>query len=74
MTAGFFVFDRRFFDYLDGGESLVLENEPLERLAAEGQLMAYQHNGFFFAVDTYRDYLQVNELWRVGRAPWKVWG
>jgi glucose-1-phosphate cytidylyltransferase len=36
--------------------------------------MAYQHDGFFFAVDTYRDYLQVNELWREGSAPWKVWG
>ena len=44
-----------------------------ERLAAEGQLMAYQHDGFFFAIDTYRDYLQVNELWREGKAPWKVW-
>jgi glucose-1-phosphate cytidylyltransferase len=74
VSAGFFVFDRRIFDYLDGGSGLILEKEPLERLAAEGQLMAYQHNGFFFAVDTYRDYLQVNELWREGVAPWKVWG
>jgi len=74
VSAGFFVFDRRIFDYLDGGSSLILEKEPLERLAAEGQLMAYQHEGFFFAVDTYRDYLQVNELWREGRAPWRVWG
>jgi len=73
VSAGFFVFNRRIFDYLDGSDSLILEREPLERLAAEGQLMAYQHNGFFFAVDTYRDYLQVNELWRAGRAPWKVW-
>ena len=74
VNAGFFVFDRRIFDYLDGDGSLILEKEPLERLAAEGQLMAYQHDGFFFAVDTYRDYLQVNELWREGSAPWKVWG
>jgi glucose-1-phosphate cytidylyltransferase len=36
--------------------------------------MAYRHDGFFFAVDTYRDYLQVNEMWKSGAAPWKVWG
>ena len=73
INAGFFVFSRQIFDYLQGGDLEILEKEPLERLAAEGQLMAYQHDGFFFAVDTYRDYLQVNELWKEGHAPWKVW-
>jgi len=73
VSAGFFVFDRRVFDYLDGGDLQVLETEPLERLAAAGQLMAYKHDGFFFPVDTYRDYLHVNELWKGGAAPWKVW-
>ena len=72
VSAGFFVFDRKVFDYLDG-DGQMLEKEPLERLAAEGQLMAYKHEGFFFAVDTYRDFLQVNEMWRRGEAPWKVW-
>jgi glucose-1-phosphate cytidylyltransferase len=62
VSAGFFVFDRRVFDYLEGGDLQVLETEPLERLA-----------GFFFPVDTYRDYLHVNELWKAGDAPWKVW-
>jgi glucose-1-phosphate cytidylyltransferase len=71
-NAGFMVFDRRAFDYLDG-DGCVLEREPLERLAAEGQLMAYRHNGFFFAMDTYREYLYLNELWDGGQAPWKVW-
>ena len=55
-NAGFFVFDRRVFDYL-GNDETILEREPLERLASEGQLMAYRHQGFFFAMDTYRDYL-----------------
>jgi glucose-1-phosphate cytidylyltransferase len=73
MSAGFFVFDRRVFDYLEGGDGCILERAPLERLAAEGQLMAYRHEGFFFAMDTYREYQQLNELWDSGRAPWKVW-
>jgi len=73
VNAGFLVFDRRVFDYLDGGDSQVLEQQPLEQLAAEGQLMAYKHRGFFFPVDTYRDYLHVNEMWKKGEAPWKVW-
>jgi glucose-1-phosphate cytidylyltransferase len=72
VSAGFFVFNRRIFDYLDGDRQM-LEEKPLERLAAEGQLMAYKHDGFFFAVDTYRDFLQVNDMWRRGDAPWKAW-
>jgi glucose-1-phosphate cytidylyltransferase len=72
MSAGFFVFDRRVLDYLPGDEC-VLEREPLERLAAEGQFMAYRHEGFFFAMDTYREYKLLNDLWANGSAPWKVW-
>jgi glucose-1-phosphate cytidylyltransferase len=71
-SAGFFVFSRRVFDYL-GGDDCVLEREPLERLAAEEQLMAYRHRGFFFAMDTYREYKMLNELWGTGKAPWKMW-
>jgi len=73
VSAGFFVFNRRIFDYLAAGDQQVLETEPLERLAREGQLMAYKHDGFFFPVDTYRDYLYVNDLWKEGQAAWKVW-
>ena len=72
-SAGFLVFERRVFDYLSADPSCVLEREPLERLAADGQLMAYQHEGFFFAMDTYREYLYLNELWNSGKAPWAVW-
>jgi glucose-1-phosphate cytidylyltransferase len=71
-SAGFFVMNRRVFDYL-GGDDCILEREPLERLTAEGQLMAYQHHGFFFAMDTYREHKLLNELWNSGEAPWAVW-
>ena len=71
-SAGFFVFNRRVFDYLTG-DDCILEREPLERLAREGQLMAYRHAGFFYAMDTYREYEYLNELWSNGNAPWKVW-
>jgi glucose-1-phosphate cytidylyltransferase len=50
-----------------------LERTPLERLAADSELMAYRHHGFFFAMDTYREYQYLNELWAKGAAPWKVW-
>ena len=71
-SAGFFVFNRKVFDYL-GGDDCTLEREPLERLAREGELMAYKHEGFFFAMDTYREYEYLNQLWSSGQAPWKVW-
>jgi glucose-1-phosphate cytidylyltransferase len=71
-SAGFFVLNRRVFDYL-GGDDCILEREPLMRLAEEQQLMAFRHNGFFFAMDTYREYLYLNELWESGEAPWKIW-
>ena len=73
ISAGFFVFDRRVFDYVDMSPTCVLEREPLERLAVESQLVAYKHTGFFYAMDTYREYLYLNELWSNGEAPWKVW-
>jgi glucose-1-phosphate cytidylyltransferase len=71
-SAGFFVFNRRVFDYLDG-DGCILEREPLERLTEEGQLVAFRHDGFFFAMDTYREYQALNELWEQGDAPWAVW-
>ena len=72
VNVGFFVFEPTVFDYL-GGDDCVLEQNPLQRLSADGQLMAYEHNGFFFAMDTYREYLHLNNLWDSGQAPWRVW-
>jgi len=71
-SAGFFVFDRRIFNYLSG-DDCILEREPLEQLAREGELMAYRHNGFFYAMDTFREYQYLNNLWNSGQAAWKVW-
>ena len=71
-NAGFFVLNRRIFDYL-GGPECVFEQEPLERLAKEQQLIAYKHDGFFYSMDTYREYQVLNELWDSGKSPWKVW-
>jgi glucose-1-phosphate cytidylyltransferase len=74
ISGGFFVFSRRFLDYLSDDPRLVLEREPLQRLAADGQLMAYQHGGFWFCMDTPRDHQQLTEMWASGRAPWARWG
>jgi glucose-1-phosphate cytidylyltransferase len=72
MSAGFFAPNRGVYDYL-GGDDCVFEREPLERLAVDGQLMAYRHDGFFYAMDTYREYQQLNDLWTASEAPWTVW-
>jgi glucose-1-phosphate cytidylyltransferase len=71
-SAGFFVFEPGVFDYLEG-DDCILERGPLEQLAADGQLMAYRHEGFFYPMDTYREYQYLNQLWETDRAPWKVW-
>jgi glucose-1-phosphate cytidylyltransferase len=70
ISAGFFVFNRGVFDYLDPNG--MLEQEPLERLAADRQIMAFRHEGFWHSMDTYRDFILLNELWAKG-APWRVW-
>jgi glucose-1-phosphate cytidylyltransferase len=73
VSGGFFVFQREFFDYLDDDPGLFLELDPLQRLARDGQLSVYLHEGHWDPMDTYRDYLHLNELWRGGAPPWKVW-
>ena len=71
INGGFFVFQRNFFDYISEDEDCDLEREPLERLAAEGQLSMYPHDGFWHCMDTYRDYTALNRLWDSGQAPWR---
>jgi glucose-1-phosphate cytidylyltransferase len=73
ISGGFFVFSRRFLDRLSDDPASMLEREPLQRLAADGELVAYQHEGFWFCVDTPRDYQQLSDMWSGGRAPWAVW-
>jgi len=72
-SAGFFVLNRRVFDYISLDPGCTFEREPLEQLALDDQLAAYQHDGFFYAMDTYREYLYLNDLWSSGAAPWAVW-
>ncbi len=72
-SAGFFIFERNVLDYLSDDPGCILEREPLERLARENQLVAYRHDGFFYAMDTYREYLYLNDLWNKGQAPWAMW-
>lgn len=73
ISGGYFVFRREFFDYLRDEDVCVLEREPLERLAADGQLMVYSHRGFWQCMDTGRDLEYLKNLWASGAAPWKVW-
>ena len=72
ISGGFFVFKRSFLDYLSPEDDCMLEREPLEKLAHDGQFIAYLHEGFWHSMDTYRDFTRLNELWKTG-APWKVW-
>lgn len=71
INGGFFCFEPGVLDYLDSDS--VLEREPLSRLAADGQLHAYRHEGFWDCMDTYKDAVVLNDLWTAGRAPWRIW-
>ncbi len=72
INGGFMVLQPEIMDYLNGDDS-IFEQEPLEALAASGQLMAYIHDGFWQCMDTQRDKKGLEELWHGGNAPWKVW-
>jgi glucose-1-phosphate cytidylyltransferase len=72
INGGFFVLSPKVMDYIDG-DSCTWEREPMERLATEGQLSAYQHRGFWHPMDTLRDRNHLEELWATGNPPWKTW-
>ena len=71
INGGFFCFEPGVFDHLF--EDSVLEREPLERLAAAGELNAFRHEGFWDCMDTYKDAVLLNDLWASGEPPWRVW-
>jgi glucose-1-phosphate cytidylyltransferase len=73
INGGFFVFRRDFFKYLPDDPDCVMEKAPLEKLSSDGELMAYRHPGFWQAMDTYREFVYLNDLWNKGAAPWKIW-
>lgn len=72
INAGFFVLEPKIFDYIDG-DATVLEKEPLEGLAKDGELVACKHEGFWQPMDTLRDKNHLEDLWKSGKAPWKKW-
>jgi glucose-1-phosphate cytidylyltransferase len=71
INGGYFVFEPGVFDYIAGDET-ILERDPLERLAAEGELMAFRHPGFWQPMDTLRDKQLLESLWNSGKAPWSI--
>ena len=72
INGGYFVLETDMLDLI-AGDPTVFEKEPLERLAGDGQLLAYKHDGFWYAMDTLRDKNHLESLWHSGKAPWKVW-
>ena len=72
VNGGFFVLQPDVFDYIDNDDT-IWERKPLETLAAEGQLCAYRHEGFWQCMDTVRDKALLEGVWKAGTAPWKVW-
>ena len=72
INGGYFVLEPQIFDEIEG-DNTSWETTPLQRMAKAGQLMAFQHGGFWQAMDTLRDKNQLEELWQSGKSPWKVW-
>ena len=71
INGGFFFLEHKALTYLD--EDSVLEQDPLERLAADGELAGFRHEGFWDCMDTYKDAVLLNDLWESNEAPWRIW-
>ena len=70
INGGFFIFNKRFFEFINDNENTVLEAEPLERVTEMGELMAFRHSGFWHSMDTKRDYENLERIWEEGNPPW----
>lgn len=73
INGGYMVCSTRLFDYLPDDSGVMLEQAPMQQLAADGQLAAFQHEGFWQPMDTYQEFMLLNRLWEENKAPWKVW-
>jgi len=71
VNGGYFIFEPKIFDYLT--DDCILEKDPLEKLSVDGQLKAFAHDGFWQPMDTFRETIELNELWDADKAPWKIW-
>lgn len=74
INGGFFVCNKKIFKYLSENEDCIFEEEPMRKLAKERNVAVYQHNGFWTAMDTYKQVKVLNELWESSSPPWKIWG
>jgi len=72
INAGFFVLEPGIYDYIED-DSILFEKAPMENLAKDGELVAFKHSGFWQPMDTLRDKMNLEELWKSGKAPWKIW-
>ena len=73
INAGYFICQPEVFNYIDDGDNVVFEKKPLKNLAKEGQLYTYKHSGFWMPMDTLRDKIKLNEMYKSQNAPWVVW-
>jgi glucose-1-phosphate cytidylyltransferase len=73
INAGYFVCQPEVLDYIDNGDDVVFEQDPLQKLAQDGQIYSYKHNGFWMPMDTLRDKNKLNEMCEQNKAIWKVW-
>jgi len=73
INGGFFVFNRRIFDYVNTDDSCIFEGPPLEKLSEDKQLVAYIHNDYWQCMDTYRDWQILDNAWQNGNPPWLIW-
>lgn len=73
INGGFFVLEPEIFDYIQSGDSVVWEREPLEHLARDNQLNAFKHHGFWRPMDTLRDKTELTQMWMKSQAPWAIW-
>ena len=73
INGGFFVFSPQVFDYIPNGEEVILEQEPLKNMVKANQLLSFKHEDFWYAMDTQRDKIHLENLWSAGKAPWKIW-
>ena len=73
ISGGFFICKKAVFDYLDDRQELVLEKEPMQQLVKDGEMMVFEHDGFWQPMDTHREYQLLNSLVETGRSPWMVW-
>ncbi len=72
INGGFFAFNKGLFDYLDGDDT-ILEGKPFKKLVRDQQIGMFRHEGFWHCMDTYKDYQNLNQLWKENKAPWKIW-